>query len=65
METEPSNCQFAGKDKDFNLTAKKRHVKNTAQSLRSPNERTATFLFSQFFTASTYPKKRNQKKKEH
>nr|VDD50039.1 unnamed protein product [Brassica oleracea] len=36
METEPSNCQFAGKDKDFNLTAKKRHVKNTAQSLRSP-----------------------------
>ena len=36
METEPSNCQFEGKGKDFNLTAKKRHVKNTAQSLRSP-----------------------------
>ncbi|KAF8114498.1 hypothetical protein N665_0036s0031 [Sinapis alba] len=32
METELSNCQFAGKSKDFNLTAKKRHVTNTAQS---------------------------------
>lgn len=36
METELSNCQFAGKGNDFNLTAKKRHVINTVQSLRSP-----------------------------
>ncbi|KAJ0251563.1 hypothetical protein HA466_0125020 [Hirschfeldia incana] len=36
METELSNCQFAGKGNDFNLTAKKRHVKDTAQTLRTP-----------------------------
>ncbi|KAL0726803.1 hypothetical protein Bca4012_022896 [Brassica carinata] len=36
METELSNCQFAGKGNAFNLTAKKRHVINTVQSLRSP-----------------------------